>query len=207
MQPEKSTAHFFDTPNGIITVSGVWFRTTVALLEQFAAPVFEQIQINKLIARAEVWLRSPETVALWLLPVFLVALPPVPAFLALLVVYVGWKSLSPALVTWSLSTLFNVIDKVILQALYYVFVLSLFAAQNYFAAVGVGIVGFILLRWGIIHWATQAIVKPIWQSLYPVTVPDQVLRALIIRAALRYGVAMPEIDAMEQQIFDTWHRD
>jgi hypothetical protein len=37
-------------------------------------------------------------------------------------------------------------------------------------------------------------------------VPDQVLRAFIIRAAMAHRIALPQLDRMEGQISDTFRR-
>ncbi len=197
---------FVDTPKGIFTASGVWFRTTEALLRQYAGGVFAREPLGKLLTDAEVWLRSPQALTLWLLPMFLFLIPPLPAAAAALVVYVAWKSLGPSFVGRTLTRLFRLLDLVLLQALFYVFMLSALAAQQQYMAVWVGLGGFILLRWGLVRWATLPLVRLLWTSLYRLPVPDQVLRALILRAAMKHGVALPELDRIERQILDTLRR-
>ncbi len=203
----KAEAQFVDTPEGIFTASGVWFRTRVAALQAYAGPVLEREPVPVLLAQAELWLRSPQALTLWLLPVFLYLLAPLQAALAALVVYVGWRSLGPSFVSRALARLFRILDAVFVQALYYVFMLSLLAAQASYTAVWVGLGGFILLRWGLIRWATQPLIRPIWASLYPLPVPDQVLRAFLLRAALAFNVSLPQLDRIEQQVRDFLQRN
>ncbi len=97
-------------------------------------------------------------------------------------------------------------DLVLLQALYFVLTLSVLAAQEQLAALGVGLGGFILLRWSLVRIATQPVVKRIWATLYTMPVPDQVLRSFIIRAALKYRVSLPELDRIEQEIVENLKR-
>ncbi|MFQ5572557.1 MAG: hypothetical protein ACE5G0_23020, partial [Rhodothermales bacterium] len=54
--------------------------------------------------------------------------------------------------------------------------------------------------------ATQPLLKWIWATLYSVPVPDQVLRSLILRAAMHYRVSLPELDRMEQEIIKNLKR-
>ena len=197
---------FVDTPEGIYTASGVWFRTREESLYAYAGPVFDREPLARLFMQAEVWLRSPMTLALWLLPLLLFMLSPLQAALAALVVYVGWESLGPSFVSRTVSGVFRVLDLVLLQALYFVLTLSILAAQEQLAALGVGLGGFILLRWSLVRMVTQPVVKRIWATLYKMPVPDQVLRSFIIRAALKYHVSLPELDRIEQEILENLKR-
>ncbi len=197
---------FVDTPEGIFTASGVWFRTREDSLYAYAGPVFDREPLARLFMQAEVWLRSPMALALWLLPLLLFMLSPLQAALAALVVYVGWESLGPSFVSRTVSGVFRVLDLVLLQAVYFVLTLSVLAAQEQFAALWVGLGGFILLRWSLVRMATQPVVKRIWATLYKMPVPDQVLRSFIIRAALKYRVSLPELDRIEQEIVENLKR-
>ncbi len=197
---------FVDTPEGIFTASGVWFRTREASLHAYAGLVFDREPLTRLLTQAELWLRSPLTLTLWLLPLLLFVITPLQAALAALVIYIGWESLGPSFVSRSVVQVFRVLDLVLLQALYYVLAMSVLAAQQQFAMLWVGLGGFIVLRWGLVRMATQPVIKRIWATLYRMPVPDQVLRSFIIRAALKYRVSLPELDRMEQEILENLKR-
>lgn len=195
-----SGAMFADTPNGIFTSSGVWFHVTEAALESYAAPVLAHEPLPVLLARAERWLRSAQTLTVWLLPVLLLVVPPLSAVLAALTFFVGWRALSPAFTSRAVDTVLRGLDLVLVQGLYYVMMLSFFAAREQFVLVGLGLAGFVLLRWGLVDRLVQPLVRRLWASLFPLPAADQVLRGFIIRAALAYGVALPQLDRMEETI-------
>ena len=197
---------FVDTPKGIFTASGVWFRTREASLHDYAGAVFDREPLARLLTQAEVWLRSAQTLVLWLLPLFLFMISPLQAVLAALVIYVGWESLGPSFVSRALLGVVRLLDRVLLQAVYYVLILSVLASQQQFAALWVGLGGFILLRWGLVRWVTRPVIRWIWSTLYRMPVPDHVLRALIVRAALKHRVSLPELDRIEQEILDNLKR-
>ena len=201
------TASFVDTPQGIFTAAGVWFRTTKAELDRYAGPVFEHESIERLIERSEIWLRSPQTIAVWGLPLFMLVIQPLPAALAALTVYVGWRGLSPSLVNRPSERVLEVLDPVWLQGAFYVGILSYFAAAEQFAAVWTGLAGFILLRWGIVERLTDLIVRLIWSTLYPMPVNDQILRGFIIRAAMKYRVSLPQLDVLEKRVIEKFSKD
>lgn len=195
-------ANFVETPHGIFTASGTWFATTCEALETYAGDVLAHESIERLIQQAVVWIRSPESLAVWILPISMLAMPPFPAVLATAASYVAWKTLGPSAVSRSLQRLFAVLDHVWLQGAFYVGVLSYFAAIGEYTEVWIGLFGFILVRWGIVSRIVQPLVQMMQQKLYRLPVPDQVLRGFIVRAAMAYRVSLPELDQMERQIAD-----
>jgi hypothetical protein len=99
----------------------------------------------------------------------------------------------------------SVLEHVLAQALFYVFAMSAFASAEMYVAVGVGLAGFILLRWGILEWAVGYAIRPLRRLLYPLPVADQVLRGLIVRGALKYRVSVPQVDDITKNILDNLH--
>lgn len=204
--PNTSRATYVDTPNGLFTAAGIWFGATEKDVEQYAGPVLERRSLAWLLGRAEIWLRSPETLALWGLPIFLTLADPVLAAVATVLLYVGWRIFGPSFVLLPAASVLAVLDHVLLQGLYYVFMLSRLLAMEQLVAVVVGLVGFVLLRWGLAAWATEAVVRPLHGRLYRLPVPDQILRAFITRVALRHRLSLPHLDRMERRILENWNR-
>jgi hypothetical protein len=92
----------------------------------------------------------------------------------------------------------------VVQGAYYATLLSVFATTGKYAAVGTGLAAFVLFRWGIVGWALKKGLRPLWRRLYPLPVTDQVLRGLIVRAALKYRVSVPQVDALTSDILENW---
>lgn len=197
-QSPESVPPFLDTPFGIVTASGVRLHTTRALLEEYAGPVLEQVPLETLVARTEVWLRSGQALALWTLAVLLLVLPPLGAAACALTVYVGWETLSPAFVSRRLVTVFRVLDHPGVQALLYVAALSALGMAGQLAAVGVGLGGFVGMRWRLIPLLLRPLISLLRRPLFTLPVPDQVLRAFVLRAALRHGISLPQLDRLRE---------
>ncbi len=191
---------FLDTPGGIITASGVRFHTTGALLEEYAGPVLAVVPLATLVSRTEVWLRSGQTLALWTLALLLLAVPPVAAVLAALTVYLGWETVGPSFVGRRLVAVFRVLDRPLVQAALYVAVLSWLGAEGRLSAVGAGIAGFVLVRWRLLPLALRPTLAILRRPLYTLPVPDQVLRAFVLRAALRHGITIPQLDRLKREL-------
>ncbi len=195
--PEQT--FFISTPQGVFTASGYWFQATEEMLRSYAGPVLERVSLEELLRRAVRWLRSPQVLALWALPALLMVLSPLAAVLATLVLYAAWGVLSPSLASRHVARLWGLLDNVFLQGLYYVFMLSIVAAQGQYAAMAAGLVGFVAFRWGGVAWLLRPLLRPVQRALYALPVADQVLRAFILRAALEYGVDLPQIERLKER--------
>lgn len=175
------------------------------MLEDYAGPVLERETLASLIEAAEVWLRSPRTLTLWLWPVLLWQGPAAWAVAGALAGYLGWALLSPALVTLPVLAVFRFLERIPVLAAYYIVSLSLLGNAGQGAAALAGLAGFIVLYWRLVDRTAAPLLDPLLRRLYPLPVPDQVLRALILRTALRHRLPMPEIQKMERRILDTWN--
>lgn len=193
---------YVDTPRGIFTASGTWYNTTEERLREYAESVLDRQPLSVLLQQSDVWLRSAETATLWTLPILLLFVTPPAAAVGSLILYVGWKSLAPSFVFLSVIAVFRWLDVVLAQAFFYVFTLSWLAGINRYTAVWVGLAGFIILRWGLLAWATRPVVRSIQQTLYSLPVPDHILRAVIIRYALKHNLSVPQLDRIKKSFND-----
>jgi len=201
---DGSTPTYVDTPYGMVTAEGRWYHIPEATLREYAGAVLNHVALDDLIRWADVWVDSPRTVTLWALPVLLWALPNGWAVGAALGLYVAWTLLSPALPSIGAVRVAQFLTNVFVQGGYYVLTLSALAASGHRPAMWVGLGAFVLFRWGVIDWGSRAVLQSLLRRLYPLPVTDQVLRGLIVRAALRYRVSVPQVDALTADILENW---
>lgn len=197
-------AAYVDTPYGIFTADGIWFHIREEALREYAASILDEISLEQLLQWAAVWMRSPQIIVLWVLPAALWLLPALLAALLALVLFAGWKVLSPSIASEIAVRVANGLDTAVVQGLYYVFVLSILAAQERYAALAIGLLGFMLLRWGLVERALQPLLQPLLRAFYALPLSDQVLRAFIVRIALNRRRSLPQLDEMQQEILETW---
>ncbi len=191
---------FVDTPRGLFTANGTWYRTTVAQLRAYAEPVVDKVGIEALIARADQTLAAPRTLALAALPLLLIALAPVWAAAIALALAIGAFVWTPLLTGPLLGRAWKVLGLVPVQLVLYLFVLSFLAAQSLFASVAAGLIGFVVLRWGLVDWALTKLLGSLFVRLHALPRPDAVLRALIVRSALHSGIPHARVDAMQRDL-------
>ncbi len=201
----SSGTTYVDSPSGIVTASGTRYRTTEGLLREFAAPVFERESLGDLIRQAEVWGASPVTITLWILPAMLLLMPSWAAIGTMFALFVTWTILTPAVPVQAGIAIVSVLQKPALQGVYYVTVLSILAWQSQTVAVIVGLVGFIALRFGLVDRLLRPFIAPLLVRMYPLPVPDQVLRAVIVRAALRHNVQLAALSELEKSAREAWN--
>jgi hypothetical protein len=188
----------------MVTAEGRWYHIPEAALREYAGAVLDHVTLDDLLRWADVWVDSPRTVTLWALPALLWALPNGWAVVAALGLYVAWSLLSPALPSIGAVRVASGLTNVFVQGGYYVLTLSALAAAGYRSAMWVGLGAFVLFRWGVIDWAGGTVLRSLLRRLYPLPVTDQVLRGLIVRAALRYRVSVPQVDALTADILENW---
>lgn len=204
---EEEPRTYVSTPKGLVTQTGRWYHIPEEELREYAGAVLDYVSLEQLVRWAETWIESPRTVALWTLPVTLWVLPVEWAVVTTLGLYVGWALLSPAVpAVWG-ARVVSGLENVFVQGGYYALVLSVFAGREEFGAVGTGLLAFILFRWRIVDWLGQAALQPLRRRLYPLPVADQVLRGLIVRAALKYRVSVPQVDVLTREVIERWSAD
>lgn len=202
MASDAST--YVNTPHGMVTTAGRWYHIPEAAAEEYAGAVLDHVSLDTLLRWADVWIESPRTVTLWMVPVLLWAMPNGWAVAGAVGGYLAWLLLSPAMPWIGAVRMVDRLSNVLLQGAYYGLVLSALAVAGHGGAVGIGLGAFVLLRWGVVDGAGRAVRQGLHRWLYPLPVTDQVLRALIVRAALTYRVSVPQVEALTNDILANW---
>jgi len=200
----KEAAGWVELPTGIFTADGIWFHTTEAALREFAEPVVEDVGLGPLLMSAGTWFRSADTAAAIALAGMLLLVPAPLALILTILVYLLWSAQAPAFVFIPLVRLFSVMSKAGIQGLLYVIVLSWLGTGGDYVGVGVGLAGFILLRWGLARKALSRGGDSTFASGTDLPRQDRILRNLVLRHAFRLRVTLPSTAAYENRIVEIW---
>lgn len=206
-RPAREAPAYVDTPAGLFAADGTRYRTTEPLLRDYAGPVLDAVGLAALVRQSGVWLRTPQTLAVLLLPALLAVLPWWWAAALTLVVYTLWTAAAPGLVLPGLVRAARFLEHPVVQGLVYVAALSAFAAAGRYGATWTGVAGFVALRLGLVGAALGPVLAPALRELYALPPADQTLRAFIVRAALRLGITLPGIGPIEARVREFWRRD
>ena len=205
-RPKRDVPFYVDTPAGLLAADGTHYHTTEPLLRDYAEPVVEAVGLESLLRQAGVWLRSPQALAILFLPALLVVMPWWAALGTALLLYALGSAGAPGVVVPALVGPLRVLEHPVTQGLVYVGVLSAFAAQGRIDAVWTGVAGFVAFRLGLVGRVLQPIVQATQQALYPLPAPDQTLRSLIVREALRRGITLDGMDTIEARVRAFWRK-
>lgn len=197
---------YIDTPAGILSGGGVHFRTTEASLEQYAGPLLAKEKLTTFIRRAEAWLEAPRTLAIVTLPLWLAVLPWPVALLAIAATYALAALALPAAASRAGAAVVRVLAIPGVQAIWLLVALTALASWGQSAAVWAGLGAFVVLRVGLAERLAGPLLAKAQARLYPLPLPDQVLRAFLVRGALRHGVSLPGLDEIEASARRAWQR-
>lgn len=190
---------------GLFTAEGIWFHTTVDSLTSFAPDVVSRIGLERLIAEATAWARIPTHAGIWMLLAALAISGTWQAVVACLATYLILAIWGPILVRPELARAARRLASPIFQGLMYVFVLSALAMSGRLDAMVVGLVGFVLFRWGIVDRVTAPLLERAPGVSNRLPAPDRTLRNLMIRYAFAIGVYTEEVEAMEETMIKLWN--
>ncbi len=191
-------AHFIETPRGIFTSAGNWFHITKAALEKYAPGLLEIHPLDKLIKKAEVWIRSADNIGIILFMMLLYSLGTWPALLITLFFVPVWHINKSSVINLPTTGLLTVIDKEIVVVIVAMLVLSWMGITGEYLSVFLGIVIFCVLKFGwfrfLVEWS--------YGNLFRGTLllNDRVLKMIILNYAIRENIPVKEVDAMEKEI-------
>ena len=201
----KESAGWVELPAGIFTADGVWFHTSESALREFAGEVVERIGMGNLLMTAGAWLRSADTIGALSLVFFLLVVHPVVAVLLAFAIYVTWDALSPSFAFIPLVRAVRALSGAALQGVLFVAVLSWLGMNDQLLGAILGLIGFVLLRWGVARSAVTRL-EDRYAGGDMIPKADRVLRGLLIRYALAMGITLPPTAVLEGQILEIWRR-
>lgn len=197
---KKDDVDFVDTGRFIVTGHGTVYRATESSLTEYAPGLLDRVPLEALLRDSDQWLRLPVNLSLWFLPVGLIEGGPWLGAGGMISVYLATAVLSPAGVSLYFLPVARLLDRVSLQAIYFIVTLSLLAQGGRLPEMWTGVGGFVALRWSLLSRALLPIVDRSTGYLYRMPVPDQVLRAIVIKYAIRFGVSIPSLSDIEDDV-------
>lgn len=206
-RPRTDTPDYVDTPAGIVSAGGVQYHTTEALLREFAGPVLDRTTVGALVRGADAWTEAPRAVAAMVLLAALAAFSVPTAVGLALTAWVAVALVGPGMATPLGVPALRVGASAGVQGLVYALGLSAYAAAGMMPAVWTGLAAFVLLRLGVVGRLLAPVLAPVLDRLYALPPPDQMLRSLVVRTAIRDGVSLPVLADAEARVRAFWKRD
>jgi len=197
---EGRSTTYIDTPNGIITEKGTWFRTTEDSLKEFAGELLDHESVQKLLSSADLWLSFPSNLSLWLIPMALWQLNPLIATGSIILLYMLLRISGPFYTSHSLSFISSVLNRLELQAILYFFFLTILLQSGVYSTAILGFILFVLFRWGVIKKMLDPVLSAINGKIYRVSYEDKVLRSVIVKKSMKYRTTLKEVNDIESSV-------
>ena len=205
-RPTREVPAYIDTPAGILSAGGMRYSTTLALPDDYAAPVFKLVPLEKHLVWAEAWQVSPPAVAgLVLLTLLIVSSWPI-ALAAAILTYGAWTVAAPGMATPRGASALRWLGHPVVQGLLFIGGLSALAASGRMAETWTGMAGFVALRLGGVQALLKPVLAPVLDRLYALPIPDQTLRSVILRVAVKRGVQLDGMAEIESEVRSFWNR-
>lgn len=189
---------FTETPKGIFTAAGLWFNTTSDILKSYAPGLFKKHDLEKILTDAEVWIRSADSLSLALFMVLLAAGNAYVAALVVILFLPAWHLNKSAFVNYSSTRLLKVIDNEIFLVMLSIVVLSWMGMSEQYVSLLVGLLFFILLKFGLYRKLVEELFHKKNDRQLPLN--DRVLKMVVVRYAMHENVHTDEVQAMEAKI-------
>lgn len=185
-----------ETPTGLFSASGFWFRTSFAAIDQLAPGLRAKIDLHQTVRDAEVWIRSFESVGLWTLLLSLPFLGAYPSALLATVLSLIWYFWRSALVHPSATAFIKALthDAPVLVAT--LFVISYVGNTGRTLDAILGLAFFFVFRFG---WLRMLLDR--WHdATRPLSMNDRILRMMLIREAMRHDIRVESVHTMQTEL-------
>lgn len=194
--------HVVDTPTGLFSASGFWYRTSFASIDAFAPGLREKIDLHQTVKDTEVWIRSFESAGLWTFLVALFFIGAYPAALVAFLVSLLWYSARSAFIHPSATRFLKpfTVDGAVLLAT--VFVISLVGNTGRTLDAILGLAFFFVFRFG---WLRMLLDR--WHdSARPIAMNDRILRMMLLRLAMRHDIRIDAVHTMQSDLIEAFKK-
>ncbi len=191
-------SHFIETPRGIFTSAGNWFHITSKALRSYAPGLLEKHTLEKMVKKAEIWIRSADNIGIVLFMTLLYYQGLLPAVVLTLFFVPIWHINKSSLVSLTLTNILWLLDKEILVVLISILVLSLMGITGQYESVVFGIIMFCFLKFGWIRYLVEWLHGKLFEGT--LLLNDRVLKMIILKYAIKEDVPVKEVGAMEKEI-------
>ena len=185
-----------ETPTGLFSASGFWYRTSFAAIDQLAPGLRTKIDLHQTVKDTEVWIRSFESVGLWTLLLSLPFLGAYPSALLATVLSLIWYFWRSALIRPSATPFMKALthDAPVLVAT--LLVISYVGNTGRTLDAILGLAFFFVFRFG---WLRMLLDR--WHdTTRPLSMNDRILRMMLIREAMRHDIRVESVHTMQTEL-------
>lgn len=192
----KQAPEYIETPAGIFTTGGNWFRTNEKMLKSYAGKLLEIHPLATLIKKSESWIRSTDTIGIVLAMLLLFLLDLWAAVIFTLLLAFLWHHYRPAMISIPLTKIISNIDHDFMVVLIALIPLSYFGMEGFYEKLMAGLIFFIIFKFGWFRNLSDKFAA----GTNRIHVNDRILNMVLIRYAIKEDILPPSIEQMERDI-------
>ncbi len=200
----STASDYVETPAGIFTKNGNWYFMTTELIRKLSPEVLSHKSLDEIVKDSETWVRSTDSIAVWVF-ILLIHLAPVSlAFFTAIGVLYLWHLGKSALINKPLTIVVQFLsaESVILIAA--VASISYLGISELYTDLILSLLFFLVLRFG---W-----LRKLFDTFYQnrsgsMTLNDRVMKMVVVKTAISNRLEVPGLKGMEQDLIDAMTRN
>lgn len=192
---KKDVPVFLETPAGLFTPSGNWFRVDRKTLDKYAGELFGKVPLEQLVVKSESWIRSTDSIGIVLSMTVLLFAGWLEALIFAVLAGLFWNRFRPSLAGVQSTKIIRIFDQDIVILVFALVPLSWFGMEGHFDKLGTGFLLFFMFRFGFI--------RKMGDRFFPsgkIPVNDRILNMLIIKHSIAEGITLPNLERMERDL-------
>ncbi len=196
-KPSPKEYEYLETPAGIFTGGGFWFRITKKNFEKYTKGLLDIIPLKSLLMHAEQWIRSTDGFGILFSMIFLLTLNWIPALFLALFTGILFHLYKPLITGTGLQGLISVIDKDWFMILIALGPLSYFGMEGMFSHLGIGLALFMVFKFGWVRKVADFVYSKLFKKI---PYNDRILFRLTTSHAIANEITLSNFEIMQKDL-------
>lgn len=200
----STASDFVETPAGIFTKNGNWYYMTSELIRKLSPEVLSNKSLDDIVKESETWVRSSDSVAVWVFILLMHLVPVSLAFFTAIGVLYLWHLGKSALVSKPLTLVVQFLSTESVVLIAAVASISFLGVSGLYADLFFSLLFFLVLRFG---WLRKLFDTFYQRKSDSMTLNDRVMKMVVVKTAISNRLEVPGLRAMEQELIDAMTRN
>jgi hypothetical protein len=200
----STASDYVETPAGIFTKNGNWYFMTSELIRRLSPEVLAHKSLDDIVKDSETWVRSSDSVAVWVFIVLIQFIPVPLAFITAIGALYVWHLGKSALISKPATVTINILSNESLVLIASVASISYLGINELYSDLFISLLFFLVLRFG---WLRKLFDTFFQNRSKGMTLNDRVMKMVVVKTAITNRLEVPGLRTMEQEIIDAMTRN
>jgi len=200
----STASDYVETPAGIFTKNGNWYFMTSELIRKLSPEVLTHKSLDEIVKDSETWVRSSDSVAVWVFILLIHLIPVSLAFFTAIGVLYLWHMGKSALISKPLTLLIQFLSNESVVLIVAVASISYLGVSELYSDLFLSLLFFLVFRFG---WLRKLFDKFYQSKSASMTLNDRVMKMVVVKTAISKRLEVPGLRAMEQELIDAMTRN